>query len=178
VTEFLANNLPKIWIASYSEASQLLTSETGDAIAHIISIGEPGSTPPAGYTQVPHRLRLEFDDIVALNEDEPDYVLATSEHIHQVIDFVPIISQEGGDVLIHCQAGISRSAAIALTIYAILLGVGQEEEALSLVLENRPQAVPNIWIAQLADEALGRNGKLAQVAQMHEDWYFEYNGEI
>jgi hypothetical protein len=56
VTEFLANNLPKIWIASYSEASQLLTSETGDAIAHIISIGEPGTAPPAGYTQVPHRL--------------------------------------------------------------------------------------------------------------------------
>jgi predicted protein tyrosine phosphatase len=90
VTEFLANNLPKIWIASYSEASQLLTSETGDAIAHIISIGEPGSTPPPGYSQVPHRLRLEFDDIVALNDDEPDYVLATSEHIRQVIDFVPI----------------------------------------------------------------------------------------
>ncbi|MFP4104259.1 dual specificity protein phosphatase family protein, partial [Coleofasciculus sp.] len=107
-----------------------------------------------------------------------DYVLATSEHIRQVIDFVPIISQEGGDVLIHCQAGISRSAAIALTIYAILLGAGQEEEALSLVLKNRPQAVPNIWIAQLADEALGRNGKLAQVAQLHEDWYFEYDGEI
>jgi len=166
VTEFLANNLPKIWIASYSEASQLLTSETGEAIAHIISIGEPGSTPPAGYTQVPHRLRLEFDDIVV-------FVLPTSEHIRQVIDFVPIISQEGGDVLIHCQAGISRSAAIALTIYAILLGAGQEEEALSLVLKNRPQAVPNIWIAQLADEALGRNGKLAQVAQMHEDWYFK-----
>lgn len=166
MTEFLANNLPKIWIASYSEASQLLTSETGEAIAHIISIGEPGSTPPAGYTQVPHRLRLEFDDIVV-------FVLPTSEHIRQVIDFVPIISQEGGDVLIHCQAGISRSAAIALTIYAILLGAGQEEEALSLVLKNRPQAVPNIWIAQLADEALGRNGKLAQVAQMHEDWYFK-----
>ncbi|MEQ9669212.1 hypothetical protein [Coleofasciculus sp. G2-EDA-02] len=36
VTEFTANNLPKIWIASYSEASKLLASETGDAIAHII----------------------------------------------------------------------------------------------------------------------------------------------
>ncbi|MFP4413895.1 dual specificity protein phosphatase family protein, partial [Coleofasciculus sp.] len=115
MTKFPANHLPKIWIASKWEASQLLASETGDAIAHIISIGEPGTSPPKGYTKVPHRLRLEFTDIVALNDDELDYVLATSEHIRQVIDFVPIISQEGGDVLVHCQAGISRSSAVALT---------------------------------------------------------------
>lgn len=111
-SKFTANNLPKIWIASYSEASKLLASETGDAIAHIISIGEPGTSPPKGYTKVPHRLRLEFDDIVALNDDF-FYVLCTSEHIRQVIDFVPIISQEGGDVLIQTEFAQQYSDSVA-----------------------------------------------------------------
>lgn len=172
MTELPGNHLPKIWITSKWEAQQLLTSTRGNAIAHIISIGEPGTTPPQGYTKVPHRLRLEFDDIVTQNDDY-FYVLCTSDHIRQVIDFVPRLSQEGGDILIHCLSGISRSSAIALIIYAILLGAGQEEEAFSLILKNRPQAVPNLWIVQLADEALGRKGKLAQVVQMHEDWDFE-----
>lgn len=177
MTELPANHLPKIWIASKWEARQLLASKKGNAIAHIISIGEPGTHPPLGYTQVPHRLRLEFNDIVELN-DYPDYVLCTPEHIRQVIDFVPLIVQNGGDVLVHCLGGVSRSAAIALIIYAILLGPDQDEEALSLVLENRPHAVPNTWIVQLADEALGRNGRLAQVAQMHKDCHFESVGEV
>jgi hypothetical protein len=41
------------------------------------------------------------------------------------------------------------------------LGRGQEREAWALVLAARPQARPNRWIVELADEALVRDGKLA-----------------
>ncbi|HEY9652931.1 MAG TPA: dual specificity protein phosphatase family protein [Coleofasciculaceae cyanobacterium] len=170
-----SNTLPKIFITSCAEASKhLLCTTRGSLIKHLISIGSPGDNPPEGYTQVPHRLRLEFDDIAA-PDDDPEYVLPTSEDIHKVIDFVPLISQDRGNVLIHCQAGISRSSAVALTVCAVLLGAGKEEEALAYVLKARPLAMPNKWIVELADEALGREGKLLEVVQCFHDSLWEDN---
>ncbi len=172
-----SNKLPKIFITSCTQASvHLLCATRGPLVKHLISIGSPGEEPPEGFTQVSHRLRLEFDDMAA-PEDDPEYVLATSEDIRKVIDFVPVISQDGGNVLIHCQAGISRSSAVALTVCAVLLGEGKEEEALAHVLEVRSIAVPNLWIVELADEALGREGKLVEVVQRFHDslWEDEYS---
>lgn len=50
-----------------------------------------------------------------------------------------------------------------------------EEEALAYVLAARPQAIPNRWIVELADEALGREGKLVKVAQNYVDSLFEFD---
>jgi predicted protein tyrosine phosphatase len=174
VTECPSAQLPKIRIASYTEASNLLSSQT--KIAHLISIGEPGTEPPPRYERVPHRLRLEFDDIT-----QPDnafgYRTVTPEDIQQVIDFASEIAPTGGDVLVHCASGISRSSAVALIIYAIFLGRDKEEEAMECVLQSRPIAVPNLWVVKLADRALDRGGKLERVAQMHEDWVFQGQDE-
>jgi predicted protein tyrosine phosphatase len=51
----------------------------------------------------------------------------------------------------------------------MLLGARKEKEALAYVLEARPLAVPNRWIVELADEALGREGKLVEVVQGFHD---------
>lgn len=172
-----SNSLPKIFITSCAQASEhLLCTTRGPLIKHLISIGSPGEKPAEGYSQVPHRLRLEFDDI-RVPDDDPEYVLATTEDIRKVIDFVPLIAQDGRNVLIHCQAGISRSSAVALTVCAVLLGAGKEEEALAHVLQVRSIAVPNLWIVELADEALGREGKLVEVVQRFHDslWEDDYS---
>ncbi|MEW6497202.1 MAG: HEAT repeat domain-containing protein [Cyanobacteriota bacterium] len=167
------NELPQIFITSCVQATDhLLCPTRGPLVKHLISIGSPGDKPPEGFTQVPHQLRLEFDDMAA-PEDDPKYALPTSEDIRKVIDFIPLISQDGGNVLIHCRAGISRSSAVALTLCAVLLGEGKEEEALAHVLEVRPLAVPNLWIVELADEALGREGKLVEVVQRFHDSLWE-----
>ncbi|MEW5860630.1 MAG: HEAT repeat domain-containing protein [Cyanobacteriota bacterium] len=167
------DKLPTIFITNRIEASQRILGQTTEPfIKHIISICDPSEPSPPGYTQVFHRLRLEFDDITT-PVDDPEDVLAAPADILQVIDFTQAMQACGGDVLIHCFAGVSRSTAIALIVYAVLLGVGKEESALAYVLKARPQAVPNPWIVELADEALGRNGKLLQVVQTHEDSLLE-----
>jgi len=163
------DQLPTIFITNRIEASQRILGQTTEPlIKHIISICDPTEESPPGYTQVSHRLRLEFDDITTPCDD-PEDVLATPADILQVIDFTQAMQACGGDVLIHCFAGVSRSTAVALIVYAVLLGVGKEEEALAYVLKARPQAEPNPWIVELADEALGRKGKLLQVVEAHED---------
>jgi predicted protein tyrosine phosphatase len=66
----------------------------------------------------------------------------------------------GGKVLIHYGAGISRSAAAALIMYACWLGPGKEQEAIKKVFTLRPTARPNRRMIELADKILGREGRL------------------
>lgn len=55
---------------------------------------------------------------------------------------IPII-QDGGKILVHCQAGKHRSVAMAS---CILISTGlTAEQATSLIKERRPIADPDIW---------------------------------
>jgi hypothetical protein len=62
-------------------------------------------------------LRLEFDDIdpdpKALFAEDP-YILFSNEHARQIIKFAHQCNDEGVEgIVVHCHAGISRSAAVA-----------------------------------------------------------------
>lgn len=81
----------------------------------VISITEPMSAfgqakLKDGWHKV---LRLEFHDLDV--ENEP-YVLMDKEMARQVVKFARDNSQEIEGILVHCNAGVSRSAAIALWI--------------------------------------------------------------
>ena len=161
--------LPRLWICSFARASEYLFSpSTGPAIKYLISIGNPGSPLPKGYHRVPHKLRLEFDDI-DIPRDDPEEVLPDSDIVRQIVEFAEILKPENGELLVHCQAGISRSSAAALIVGAKLLGSGREEDALAYVLAANPHVFPNLWIVELADEALNRGGRLLQIAQQHRE---------
>lgn len=77
----------------------------------IISITNSGDAPAnlkEGWAQV---LRLEFDDIDA--EEEP-LTLFSEQHARCVIQFVrECHKKEIEGILVHCMAGVSRSAAVA-----------------------------------------------------------------
>jgi len=160
-----SQKIPKLAIASWAEARELLLHPIqGRSIKYVISLGSPEVEPPPGFTEVTHRLRLNFNDISSPGNDPRD-VLPAAEEIERAIAFAATVSECEGNLLVHCQAGISRSSAIALTVLAVLLGEGKEAEAMAIVMASRPQADPNPWIVELADLALGRNGKLVEVAQ-------------
>ncbi|ONH84237.1 hypothetical protein APZ41_005340 [Roseomonas mucosa] len=72
-------------------------------------------------------------------------------------------------LLVHCNVGVGRSTAVALAILADRLGPGHERQALDEVLRLRPQAVPNLRVLALADEALRRDGELVRVVQAWEE---------
>ena len=153
--------LPKILIASEAEANEYIVDRPlGREIKYLISIGSPGVREPKNFHKVPNRLRLEFNDLDT-PVDDPDRVLPKLEDVIKIIDFALNISARPGNLLVCCESGISRSTAAALTVCAALLGRGKEQEAWAVVLAARPQAKPNRWMVELADEALGRDGKLA-----------------
>ncbi|MDY6784394.1 MAG: HEAT repeat domain-containing protein, partial [Cyanobacteriota bacterium] len=157
--------LPKLLVASFAEARKYLYCQTPQApIRHLISIGSPGVELLPGRDRVPHRLRLEFSDLEA-PENDPDCLMATAGDIERAIQFAASVSPEDGTLLIHCQAGISRSCAIAIAVCAQILGAGREEEAANCVLKVRPGARPNRWVVELADAALHREGRLTRAVE-------------
>lgn len=76
---------------------------------YIISIGENGDHWKLKH---PHKsvLRLEFHDISEFLEDR--YILFSSAQAIEIINWIESISANE-TIIVHCEAGISRSAAVA-----------------------------------------------------------------
>ena len=145
---------PEIIIASRTQAERLLMSKgPGPAIQHIISIGAPGDPMPADFELCATAIRLEFFD----DTGEPG---PQRWHVDKVIDFARQIQHEGGKLLVHCEAGISRSSAAALTVFATWLGTSKEQEAVDKTYVAQPDAWPNSQFVELADKLLGHDGAL------------------
>ncbi len=153
----LATLHPEVIIASRTQAERLLMSGTGPAIRHMISIGAPGDPAPASFKQSASRIRLEFHDVI---EDTDSEFGPRTWHVEEVVDFAQAIQHEEGTLLVHCEAGISRSSAAALTAFATWLGVGKEQDAVDRTYVAQPQAQPNSLFVELADDLLGRDGAL------------------
>ncbi len=60
--------------------------------------------------------------------------------------------------MIHCHQGVSRSAAMAITVYTAIFK--DYQEAIKRVAGDRSQAVPNLEIVRLSDEIFGLKDKL------------------
>lgn len=145
-----------IEVRSRSEAGGILCSPKKCAeITHLISIGDATDPLPAGFRNVERRVRWLIADVVT---DEG----ATEKDVQQIIDLAEQLRSERGTLLIHCEAGISRSTATALIIYACWLGPGREDEAMERVIDQRPYASPNRRMVAFADKLLALDGRLLQ----------------
>ena len=98
----------RVDVYSRKQAEEL-TPEDGQAI---ISISVPGK--PAAIRRVNEWvdiLRLEFHDA---QEGEPDLVLFTREMADQIHTFAAAAALTRTNVVVHCDAGISRSVAVGV----------------------------------------------------------------
>jgi predicted protein tyrosine phosphatase len=103
-------------------------------------------------------LYFEFDDI-----ERKDYIsfpelrLATLEECQRALDFL----KKGGPCIVHCEAGVSRSGAIALGY--LLSESSQYQQAVDRLFAIRPSADPNSYIVYLMCQLLGREHEYAEI---------------
>ncbi len=115
---------------------------------------------PGGIVSENH-LVLGMDDITGPLEG---YVAPADEHVGRLLDFV-----RGWDraapLVIHCYAGISRSTAGAF-VAACALNPRRDEATIARALRlASPTATPNHRIVWLADQALGRSGRMTSAIE-------------
>ncbi len=135
-------------VCSFDGAARLLTLDK--AYWNVVSIHGPLQTK----AHLPFAKAIHyacFDDV----EDELSASghSATAEDIAEIFGFIRALSAgpPAAPLLIHCQQGISRSAAVALSwIYGELPAThDRAEKAIDLTLELRPEAKPNRLVLAL-----------------------------
>ena len=146
-----------IEVVSRSEAGDILsTPERCAEVTFLISIGSPDDDLPIGYHNISSKVRLLFGDTLDAESG------ATELDVRTLMELAQNLRSSKGKVLIHCEAGVSRSPAAALILYACWLGPGREGEAMRIVLRQRPLAIPNRRMVELADSLLKRGGRLLE----------------
>jgi predicted protein tyrosine phosphatase len=148
-------------------------------VTSVISIGNPSATkmpqPPCKgfYEFEGPKLRLEFADSIPGDGFQEKW-LATEIHIGEIIGFANTINER---VLIHCFAGHGRSPAVGFITHCVWLGAGTDLEwdALNLTIRDchDPAPTPNLHLVKLADQLLGREGKMVRTL---EQWMSSGNG--
>lgn len=143
-----------------------LASHAGRGVTHVLSIVDPGRAdhPSIEDYGTVRRLTLRFHDEI---EPGPGVVLPEREDVDAILlwgreAFTAALEGAGdGHLLVHCHMGISRSTA-AMTM---LLAQAHPDEGESAIAERvrtiRPIAWPNLRMIEMADDALGRGGRLA-----------------
>jgi predicted protein tyrosine phosphatase len=86
------------------------------------------------------------------------------EHVSRLIEFAHAWGGRG-PMVVHCWAGISRSTAAAYTALCAINPDASEELVAQRLREASPTACPNRLIIQLADAALGRNGRMVRAIE-------------
>ncbi len=149
---------------------QELGSFQDAAVTHVLSILDPDYPEPTDFAAYgPHkRLTLRFDDII---DAAPGALPPQPHHIEALLEFGEGLTAAEGDplshLLVHCHAGISRSSA-SMTILLAEARPGTDEDALfAHIREIRPQAWPNSRMIGIADDLLGRGGKLVAALRRH-----------
>lgn len=134
--------------------------ETG--ARHVVTLIKDISLVRRPHSVAPDcHLMLDMDDIsVAID----GYVLPAHEHVEKLVDFVTGWDRSA-PIVVHCYAGISRSTAGAF-IAACALNPGRNEAQIARAIRlASPTAQPNLRLVGLADDMLGRDGRMLQAVQ-------------
>ncbi|XP_045082758.1 dual specificity protein phosphatase 2 isoform X2 [Coregonus clupeaformis] len=122
--------LPFLFLGSAVHSSRRETL----AAAGITAVLNVSSSCPNLYEEELHYMRLTVEDSLAAD---------IGARFPEAIAFIDSVKERGGRVLVHCQAGISRSATICLA-YLIHARRVRLDEAFDFVKQRRQVISPNL----------------------------------
>jgi predicted protein tyrosine phosphatase len=143
--------------------------------SHLVSLLDPETMidTPEGIERGLH-LRLSVNDIAEPN----DMLVSPSEsHVSDLIAFIRGWDQKS-PMLVHCWAGISRSTAAAFIALCTLNEELPEDELARLVRARGAHAHPNRLMVRIADDLLGRKGRMRAAVEALGPGRAAWEGEL
>ncbi len=151
--------MPTLHVSPLSKLNATVAACGASHLVSLINLATPVERPP-GIAEGRH-LFLGMSDI---SQPTEGHVLAGREHVERLVAFV-----RGWDraapLVIHCWAGISRSTAAAYITACALAPARDENAAADALRLASPSATPNARLVALADELLGRGGRMVRAIQ-------------
>ena len=148
--------MPRLHVCSLALIAEIVAKTGARSLVTLLSPGTDIERPIAIRPE--RHLHLAVSDIV---EPTPGQVLPDAAHLDQLLGFVHAWDR-AAPMLIHCFAGVSRSTAAAY-IAACALKPNRDEFAVARALRAAsPTASPNTRLVALADDKLGRRGRMSE----------------
>ncbi|MEJ8571690.1 tyrosine phosphatase family protein [Microbaculum marinum] len=162
--------MPAIHVCSLARIAEVV-DQTG--ASHLVTLITEGTEVPRPAAILPDRhLFLAMHDITAVTEG---MVLPSHDHVADYLAFVEDWDR-AQPMVVHCFAGISRSTAAAY-IAACALNPRIDEEELALQIRaSSPTATPNSRLVHIADDVLGRQGRMRRAIAGIGRGSFAYEG--
>jgi predicted protein tyrosine phosphatase len=140
-------------------------------VTHFVSLIDPDEreTPLQAPKSTTHTLRLIFNDLDDIEKTLPMFARYSSPDENDVARLVAfghaMESLPDWGLLVHCEAGISRSTASAITI---ITAAGYHPAiAFGMVRRACPAMLPNRRMLRMADDLLKTKGALCHMAEVH-----------
>jgi predicted protein tyrosine phosphatase len=129
---------------------------------HVVSLlaREDRVSRPATVAATDH-LWLQLHDISAPLDG---YEMPEVKHVEKLVAFVRDWPRQM-PLVVHCFAGISRSTAAAFVSVCALNPEASERAVAAALRRASPTATPNIRIVTLADQYLGRGGRMIRAVE-------------
>lgn len=137
--------------------SRLTETLAATGARHLVTLLRDDSAfvRPETLTAEQHLL-LTMHDIV---EERPGMVAPAAAHVESLLAFAQAWDR-AAPLAINCYAGISRSTAAAYIVAAALAPQRAETEIAARLRAASPSATPNARLIALADDLLGRQGRM------------------
>ncbi|MGL4811146.1 MAG: tyrosine phosphatase family protein [Beijerinckiaceae bacterium] len=148
--------MPAILVCSLARLHDTVAAHDASHVATLINAATPVERPAS----IPAERHL-FIGMSDITEAMDGHILPGESHVRQFLNFAQGWgARREKPMVVHCWAGISRSTAGAF-IAACALAPDMNEEVWAQQIRDRsPTATPNARLVALADDMLGRGGRM------------------
>lgn len=146
--------MPTLHVSSLSKLHDTVAAVGASHVVTLINAATAVERPP-GIAAERHLL-LAMSDIVAAMDG---HIVPAADHVERLVAFVRAWDR-AHPIVLHCWAGISRSTAGAYIAVCALRPQRDEAEIAWRLRAASPSATPNARLVALADDLLGRGGRM------------------
>lgn len=146
--------MPTLHVCSLARLHETVAATGASHVVTLINQGTPVECPSC--IERSRHLVIGVSDIV---EPLEGHILPAEEHVDTLLRFVRTWDRDN-PLVIHCFAGISRSTAAAFISACAMVPEHNEAEIARALRQASPSATPNPRLIAIADEMLGREGRM------------------
>lgn len=143
-----------IYVCSLAKVDASVRETGAERLLSLLAAGTDMTRPAA--IAADNHLLLSLHDIA---EARDGMTMPGREHVEALLDFARSWDR-AKPLVVNCYAGISRSTASAYIIAAALAPERDEMELARTLRDLSPSATPNPKLIAIADELLGRDGRI------------------
>ncbi|CAA9336539.1 MAG: Protein tyrosine phosphatases [uncultured Microvirga sp.] len=148
--------MPTLHVCSLAHLHETVASSGASHMVTLINAATVVERP-ASVAEDRH-LFLGMSDIVDPLEG---HILPATEHVEKFLTFVTAWPREQ-PLVIHCYAGVSRSTAAAFIAACALAPHRPEADIARALRQASPIATPNRRLVAVADDLMGREGRMVE----------------